>query len=215
MKKILNFLLYLVIVFLIGFTLKESVGRLFDLGLSVKSPELFPEGSHHLHYAKNPAIMYIHVIAGIIFVLCGIHQLIPSIRRKNIRRHRAIGKIFLIISLIVSISALILAVFMPFGDKLESFTTLAFGLFLLFSSYKAYSEVRKGNIQNHSYWVRRVFFVSLSIATIRVIMIILMVNTGKSVQEVMGISFLIAFILHLIAVETWIFNHKRKLKFGS
>ena len=195
---------------LILFALGESIGRLGDLNLAKVNPQVFDPGSHDLHYAKNPIVMYVHVIAGMIFLITGCYQLIPYFRRKNIRTHRSIGKVFLSISFIVSLSALTLAVLFPFGDILETVSNLIFGAYILYSTVKAYTSIRAKKVIEHSYWVRRVFFISLAIATIRIIMIAGIIINDQSIKEVMGMSFLIGFVLHFGVIELWIKNHKKR-----
>ena len=194
------------------FALNESIGRIGDLKLAKENPGLFDADSFHIHYAKNPIIMYVHVIAGMIFLLTGVYQLIPYFRNKNIQIHKIIEKVFLALSFVVSISAIILALFMPFGDKIESVSNLIFGLFILFSTIKAYTTIKQKKVIEHSNWVRRIFFISLSIATIRLIMIVTMILTDETVQEVMGRSFLIGFILHTLIIELGIITNSKKEK---
>ncbi|MEL6557002.1 MAG: DUF2306 domain-containing protein [Bacteroidota bacterium] len=97
--------------------------------------------------------------------------------------------------------------FYPYGDSVESVSNLVFGSYILFATVKAYSSIKNKRVTEHANWVRRVFFVSLSIATIRLIMIATMIMTGASVQQVMGQSFLIGFLLHTIIVELWIYQN--------
>ncbi|WP_435577889.1 DUF2306 domain-containing protein [Gilvibacter sp.] len=210
MNKISTKILIGISTLLILFALGESIGRIGDLHLAKVNPEVFDPDSHDLHYAQNPVIMYIHVIAGIIFLLTGSYQLIPYFRRKRIQTHRFVGKVFLLISLIVSISAISLAVLFPFGDILETISNLIFGTYILYATIKGYTSIRAKKVIEHSYWVRRIFFISLSIATIRIIMILGIVVNGQSIKEVMGISFLLGFLLHFGVIELWIRNHRNK-----
>ena len=152
--------------------------------------------------------MYIQVIAGMIFLLTGSYQLIPYFRRKNMQTHRFVGKLFLLISFIVLISAIYIAIFTPFGNYLETISNLIFGTYILFSTVRAYTSIRARKVIEHSYWVRRIFFISLSIATIRLIMITGMVIYGQTVKEVIGLSFLFGFLLHFGVIELWIRNHQ-------
>ena len=210
MNKLLTKILIGISALLILFALGESIGRIGDLYLAKVNPNLFEPASHDLHYAKHSGIMYIHVIAGMIFLLTGSYQLIPYFRRKRIQTHRFIGKVFLFISLIVAISAISLAVLFPFGDIWETISNLIFGTYILYATVKGYTSIRAKKVIEHSYWVRRIFFISLSIATIRIIMIFGIVMNDQSVKEAMGISFLIGFLLHFGIIELWIRNHRNK-----
>jgi uncharacterized membrane protein len=209
MTRFINWVIIFIAFLLIGVGIFASIERILDLGLALNNPELFAPESYHIHYAQNALLMYVHVYGGIIFLVTGCYQLIPFFRKKYIEIHRLVGKLFLIISLLVSITALILGVYFPFGNLLESYTTFIFGMFLLYAVFKAYATIRRKNVLDHSYWVRRIFFVSLSIATIRGVMIANMAITGENIQEVMGRSFLIAFLVHATLVEWWIWADKK------
>ncbi len=128
--------------------------------------------------------------------------------------HRFIGKLFLVISFIVSISALSIAILIPFGDVLETISNLIFGTYILYATVKGYTTIRAKKVIEHSYWVRRIFFLSLSIATIRLIMITGIVINGQSIKEVMGISFLLGFFLHFVVIELWI-QKQKKIRFNK
>ena len=210
MNKTITSVFILLSALLVLFALGESIGRIGDLELAAAHPELFDEESYHLHYTAFPNLMYAHVVLGMLFLLCGAFQLTPYFRRNFIKAHRLIGKIFLITSLFVSSSAIIIAMFYPFGNYLESVATLVFGTYILFSTLKAYTLIRARKIIEHSYWVRRVFFVSLSIATIRGVMIFAIVFFDHSVKEAMGISFVIGFLIHFLLLELWISADRKK-----
>ena len=207
MKRIVNITLISITTLLVLFALGESIGRIGDLKLAKDQPELLAADSFHIHYANHAVIMYIHVIAGMAFLISGTYQLIPSFRIKNIKGHRLVGKIFLAISFVVSISAMVFSIYYPFGDHIETAANLIFGVYILIATIKAYTTIKQKRVIEHANWVRRVFFVSLSIATIWLIMIATNIITGASVQQVMGQSFLIGFSLHTIIVELWIYQN--------
>ena len=214
MNKVGTIIVIGITILLVLFALGESIGRIGDLQLAKENPTIFKLGSHDLHYANNSLIMYIHIISGSILLLTGSHQLIPYFRNKYIHIHRFIGSVFLVLSLIVSSSAIIIAVFLPFGNYIETVSNVVFGTFILFATIKAYTTIKAKNIVEHSYWVRRIFFLSLSIATVRLIISLGIIVMNKSIKEVMGVSFLLAFLLHFIVIELWIKNDRnsRKIK---
>ncbi|MEL6557001.1 MAG: DUF2306 domain-containing protein [Bacteroidota bacterium] len=112
MKRIVSIILISFSGLLVLFALGESIGRIGDLTLAKDQPGLFAADSFHIHYANHAVIMYLHVIAGMVFLISGSYQLIPFFRIRNIKAHRLIGKVFLITSFFVSISAIVFAVFL-------------------------------------------------------------------------------------------------------
>ena len=163
MKNVATKILVAISTLLILFALAESIGRIGDLQLAKTNPGIFDKESHDLHYANNSLVMYIHVMAGMIFLLTGAYQLIPYFRNTFIHIHKFVGKLFLLLSFIVSVSAIFIGVFAPFGDYLESISNVIFGAFILYATVKGYTTIRAKKIIEHSYWVRRIFFVSLSL----------------------------------------------------
>lgn len=103
-----------------------------------------------------------------------------------------------------------MAIYFPFGNILETVTTLIYGIYLVAGTYLAYSNARKRNIAKHKAWILRIYFVALSIASIRIVAGLGIALTGGSLKDLLGVSFAIAFTLHLIIVECWIrFTHPK------
>lgn len=181
-----------------------SFTSLSDLIQVYKHPEIYhPESIQH-HYKNHIALGFLHIVPGMLFILLGGYQFIPYFRNDFKKTHRRVGKIFLTLSAVISISAIILAIYYPFGNMLETLVTLVFGSYLLFATNKAYYFAKKRKIYTHINWVARVYFVALSVSTIRGIIALFMAFGNYTLKEAFGISFLLAFLLHFFLVEIWI-----------
>lgn len=212
MRAILKYFLILVAAFLLGMLLFVSVIKIKELQLVNAQPDLFEKTFFQFLYQKNQWLAYLHLFTGLIFLITGAYQFIPFFRNNFWSIHRIVGKIFLICSLFLSTSALLLGIFFPFGNWMETLTTIGFGGFLLLGTYKAFVHAVQREFKDHRNWVLRVYFVSLSVASIRIITALLMLYTGKQLQDVLGISFLLALCIHLFVVEFWIRIDHPKLK---
>jgi uncharacterized membrane protein len=168
------------------------------------NPELFDPKGIEYHYKNHLVLGYLHIIPGIVFLILGSYQFIPFFRNHYRKTHRLVGKLFLLLSAVISITAILLALFVPYGNWLESSVTLVFGIYLLIGTYYSYQFAKKKNFIEHQNWVTRVFFVSLAVSSIRGIIALFMVFGNYTLKESFGISFLLAFILHFILVEIWI-----------
>lgn len=157
-----------------------------------------------LHYQGHLWLAYLHIIPGLLFLALGAYQLIPYFRVRNYPIHRTVGKLFLLLSLVIFSTAIVLAIIYPFGDWLETITTILFGSFLLFCTYKAYTAARSLQFQAHRNWVTRIYFIAIAVSTIRGIVGLFMATGNYTMQEIFGISFLLAFALHFFLVELWI-----------
>ncbi len=211
MKKMIKYILIVIAVFLVGLMFFASIDKIENMMAVKANPYLFNKGSINYHYRNHQLLAYLHIVPGLVFLMIGAYQFIPYFRKRLWHIHRIIGRFFLATSFLVSTTAIIMAVFFPFSDVLETITTLVFGTYLLAGTYKAYRYAREKQIHQHQNWVLRVYFISLSIASIRIVAGIGMGLTGNSLREMLGISFVIAFMLHFLVVETWIRLRRTKI----
>ena len=184
--------------------LAASIEKLINLALMTYPPEGHVPKTIDLFYQDHLVLAYFHIIPGILFILLGGHQLIPYFRTRNYGLHRKAGRIFLLYSAVLFITAIPLGVFYPFGDWIESTVTVAFGIFLLYCTYKAYKSARGLQFVAHRNWVTRLYFVALSVSTVRGLASLFIVTGVGDLRSVFGISFLFAFVLHAFLVEIWI-----------
>lgn len=181
-----------------------STLKLYNLHSVSVEPELFNTNSIEYHYINHLLLGYLHIIPGILFLVLGAYQFIPFFRDKYLKLHRFTGKVFILLAAIIFITAIVLAVFVPFGDMLETIVTIIFGAYLLYGTYKAYIYAKAKKINLHQKWVTRVYFIAIAVSTIRGIIALFMNFADYTLKEAFGISFFLAFILHLIGVEIWI-----------
>lgn len=182
-----------------------SIEKLYKFHQLQIAPAQFSKQSIEVHYRDHLGLAYFHILPGIVFILLGAYQLTPFIRKWNYSLHRLVGKIFLLLATIIFATAIVLAVFFPFGNMMETLVTVVFGSFLLFSTFKAYTTARQKNFKAHRQWVIRVYFVALAVSTVRgIIALFLTIGVFQTLQEAFGLAFLLAFLLHFALVETWI-----------
>jgi uncharacterized membrane protein YidH (DUF202 family) len=122
-----------------------SIIKLYNFHTVSLQPELFNTNSIEYHYLNHLLLGYLHIIPGIIFLVLGAYQFIPYFRNNYRKLHRFIGKVFLFLAAIIFITAIVLAVFVPFGNWLETIVTIVFGIYLLYGTYKAYLCKSKKN----------------------------------------------------------------------
>ncbi|WP_198029928.1 DUF2306 domain-containing protein [Christiangramia salexigens] len=192
------------------FAIEESIARISDLFLVKEIPEVFPKNSIHLHYLNSWYLIFVHSVLGILFLLAGSYQLIPYFRNLYPNIHRFVGKIFLLAAILLAVTSILLAILNPFGNYIETAVTLVFGIYIIIGSFIAYRLAKEKKIIKHSYWVRRVFFIALSIASIRLFIGFNILIFNSTVKEAMGISFLEGFLLHFLLIELWIYLNRRQ-----
>jgi hypothetical protein len=159
-------------------------------------------------FAHYPVLTLIHIVPGLLFMIQGPFQFNSTIRARYPRWHRVNGYIFLICSLVIGISALVMSLGMPaIGGVNQAAATTVFGTFFLFALGKAFWHIRRREIALHREWMIRGFAVGLAVATIRPIVGIFFATsrlTGLTPHEFFGTAFWLGFVLQLMAAEAWI-----------
>ncbi len=204
MKAILRYFFIILSILIVLILVWASVDKLIKFHALTENPTLFPEDSIEFFYKDHVFLGYLHIIPGLLFLALGGYQFIPYLRKRNYKVHRFIGKIFLGLSTVIFITAIILALFMPYGNWLESIVTLVFGSFLLYCVYKAFISARNKKIKEHQNWVIRIYFVAIAVSTIRGTIALFTAFGNETLQSAFGKSFLIAFLVHLFFVELYI-----------
>src|SRR5688500_16519953 len=60
-------------------------------------------------FARYPALTLVHILPGLLFVLLGPLQFSQTLRKRQLRWHRRIGRIFLVCGLVVGVTALVMS----------------------------------------------------------------------------------------------------------
>jgi hypothetical protein len=204
MKKFLRIFFILLSTAIVLILLWASVTKLFNLIAMQVGVMEFNSDSIETHYKGHLWLGYVHIVPGILFLILGAYQFIPYFRKRYFKLHRTIGKAFLLLSALIFSTAIVLGVFYPFGNYLESTVTFIFGSYLLYCTYMAYTTARNRKFIQHQNWVTRVYFIAIAVSTIRGVIGLFMAAGSQNIQDIFGISFLIAFVIHFILVEIWI-----------
>ena len=159
-------------------------------------------------FARYPILTLIHIIPGLLFMVLGPLQFSATLRARHLRWHRWSGRVYLICSLVIGVSALVMSVGMPaIGGLTQAIATTLFALYFLFALGKAYWSVLHRKIAQHREWMIRAFAIGLAVATIRPIIGLFFATSrlsGLTPDAFFGIAFWIGFVLHLLAAEAWV-----------
>jgi len=159
-------------------------------------------------FAHYPVLTLVHIVPGLLFMILGPLQFSSTIRARHLRWHRLSGRIFIICSVIIGLSALVMSFAMPaIGGFNQAAATTLFASFFLIALCKAFWHIRRREIALHREWMIRAFSVGLAVATIRPIIGIFFATrrfSGLTPHEFFGVAFWIGFVLHLLAAEAWI-----------
>ncbi len=111
---------------------------------------------------------YLHIFGGGVALLTGWPQFKQKFRTNHLDLHRALGKIYIIVILIISAPAgLYLARYADGGlTSTMGFASLAI-LWWSFTLF-AYKRIREGNLHEHKFWMIRSYALTFAAVTLRI-----------------------------------------------
>jgi uncharacterized membrane protein len=159
-------------------------------------------------FARHPILTIVHVVPGLLFMILGPLQFNSKIRARHLQWHRWSGRVFVVCSAVIGVSALVMSFAMPaIGGFNQAAATTLFGAFFLLALGKAFWHIRRREIDLHREWMVRAFSVGIAVAAIRPIVGILFATSrfsGLTPHEFFGTAFWIGFVVCLMAAEAWI-----------
>lgn len=169
---------------------------------------------YFFHTPNNPGFIEFslitesHVVLGGLFLALAPFQFIKRIRARWPMFHRWSGRLLISIGVIIALTALFMAVVIPFSGWMESVINSFFALLFLVSLVKGLLYIRTKQINLHREWMIRAFAIGLGPATMRLIFVPSLIVIGQPThQQVMMlsiISFTVAFSVHAGLAELWI-----------
>lgn len=165
------------------------------------------------HFENIRGLTFTHILPGMLFMILGPLQFVPSLRARHPRFHRWSGRVFLAASAVIGVSGLIMASGDTIGGLDEKAAIFLFGPFFFIALGKALWHILHGEFAQHREWMIRGYAIGLAVATIRPIMGVffataVMQGHTPHPREFFGTAFWIGFTLQMIAAEIWI-NYTR------
>ncbi|HEU4322565.1 MAG TPA: DUF2306 domain-containing protein [Roseiflexaceae bacterium] len=159
-------------------------------------------------FADYPVLTLVHIIPGLLFMLLGPLQFSTRLRARYPAWHRWAGRVFLLSSLVIGVSALVMSVAMPsIGGPLQAAATSVFGAWFLYALGKAFRHILRREVAQHRVWMIRAFATGLAVATIRPIIGLFFATSalsGLTPDSFFGPAFWIGFVLNTLVAELWI-----------
>ncbi|HEX5692002.1 MAG TPA: DUF2306 domain-containing protein, partial [Roseiflexaceae bacterium] len=159
-------------------------------------------------FAHYPVLTLVHIIPGLLFMVLGPLQFSATLRARHRQWHRWSGRVYLLCSTIIGVSALTMSVGMPaIGGTIQAAATTLFAVLFLVALARAYYAIRHRKIAQHREWMIRAFAIGLAVATIRPIIGLFFATSrvsGLTPDVFFGVAFWLGFVLHALAAEIWI-----------
>lgn len=190
--------------------LPALIGFLILVGVGAGAAHYFVP-PYNPGFAKHPIVTVAHVLLGPAYLFFGGLQFVPRIRNTWPAYHRWAGRVLVVLASIVGLSALFLALFVPFAGWTGRIVNGFFGIFFLFALARGVIAIRRREVTLHREWMIRAFAIALGIATMRLIFIPALLIAGDDANPVMlsAVAFTAAFVSHALAAEFWIRKTRR------
>jgi uncharacterized membrane protein len=198
-RPALIFVGLLIAIVLIFYGIRIATDAPFLLSGTDPEPEDFES-----RYVAHPWLAYLHMSAGVLYLLGAPLQLSQRIRTKHYTLHRRLGRVLVPAALVSVLFALVFGLRFPWGGPLEAMATAAFGCWFLTCLLLAVRAIRRDDVVNHRRWMIRAFAAGVAVGTVRIWIGLLLASGLLDFHDSFAAAFWIAFSLHVLAGEWWV-----------
>ncbi len=123
------------------------------------------------------AVLYIHIIASVVALVIGPFSLSRTFRENNLRRHRLLGKVYMVGVLLGGVSGMYLAILANGGIAAKlGFGTLS--ILWLITAYLALWNIKNKRVVYHQRWMIRNYALTFAAVTLRLYIILVLATMG-------------------------------------
>lgn len=167
------------------------------------------EENYGPYYFPRAVWLFPHIVLGIVATLIGPFQFVPQIRKRYLKTHRRMGRIYIISVLLAGTSGMYLA------TTTALTLVYAVGLFGLgftwtVSAIMAYISIKNKKIELHKDWMIRSYVITFAFVTFRFVVDILMSAKISSYKELLVLMSWACWALPLFIAEIFIQGNKLK-----
>ena len=156
------------------------------------------------NFEAHKWMVYTHIFASSIALLIGPWQFSTALRARQPQLHRALGKLYLSIGVMLGgIAGLLMAAF-AYGGLASNLGFGILAILWLYTGAQAYWAIRRGDVVLHQRWMRRNFSLTLAAVTLR-IYLPLSLLFGWPFDIAYPIISWLCWVPNLLLVE-WIYN---------
>lgn len=177
------------------------------LGIALSFEHFLGADHYNPGFLQYPLIIGAHVVAGAIYLACGMMQFVGQVRARWPTVHRATGRVAIASGIIAGVTAIAITVLFPFHGTAAVYWVMPFAVLFIVALVTAFDCARRGDFARHREWMIRAFAIGTGIATMRLIFVPwLMMGeiTDERARPISLVSFVAAFLLHLAVAELWI-----------
>ena len=158
-------------------------------------------------FARHPAMISLHVLAGALFLVLAPLQLSSRIRGRHPAFHRWSGRLLVVLAGLTAIAGVFFGLLMPYAGFPEASAVALFGGLFLVAVSKGVIAIRSGNVVAHREWMIRALAVGIGISSVRVVAAILdlaLTPAGFTPARIFVLSIWIGWSITVVAAELWL-----------
>ncbi len=118
-------------------------------------------------YGKDAVLIFAHVVFGITATILGPFQFMPSIRKRNVKLHRTLGKIYLICTILGALASWTIMFPRNEADITYKIGLISLGFVWIGSAIMAYLSIKNKKVELHREWVVRSYVITLAFVIFR------------------------------------------------
>lgn len=158
---------------------------------------------------------YIHVISGMLVILIGPFQFLPNLRKRYLKVHKKLGKIYAYGILGFAAPTGLIMAFYAEGGMWSTLAFLVMSFLWFYTTIMAIITVKKKKIIEHKKWMYRSYALSFAAVTLRLLVPIMSLSNNLSEEFIIVSTAWLSWMFNLIIIETYIFfsltnNHKKQ-----
>ncbi|MEO6135509.1 MAG: DUF2306 domain-containing protein [Ginsengibacter sp.] len=132
---------------------------------------------------------YVHITLGGIALLIGWTQFSVKLRKRKLKLHRQIGKVYVIAALLSSLTSVYIALYAT-GGIIASLGFMCLGIIWFYTTFRAYIEIKNGQIENHQQMMIYSYAACFSAVTLRIYLPILVMLFHDFIKAYLVVSWL-------------------------
>ncbi|MEX2111903.1 MAG: DUF2306 domain-containing protein [Pirellulales bacterium] len=214
MIKVVGRLGFGMVLFLAFIGISSIVRRFGNVMAFLSDPAVFdvtrggPPGAtgFEARYYDHPYLTLVHIGTGLLFMVLGPLQFMPSIRNRWLGFHRWCGRIFLVASLVGVVTAVAFVPMLPvFGSLATQIGVVVASTYFMVALVQGYRHIRRREIAQHREWMIRLFALGLGISSFRLIVpLLMMLPLGATFTEAWDAAVWLGFVGNVTIAEVWI-----------
>lgn len=157
-------------------------------------------------YIAHPALGYIHIGAGVVYLLGAALQVTKRFRVRHYAVHRRLGPIVITMGTVSGVFAVVFAVPYAWGGTAEAAAAIVFAPWFVVCLLLGFRAIRRRDVVQHRRWMVRAFAVGTGIGTIRIWVGLFIAFAGDPLpaHATFGLAFWLGLSMHVLAGEWWL-----------